>query len=125
MLVYKIKDKMFKKNGRSFVEDCYSGHDKYRNDPLYMNLKDFGPLPQGAYWIGEPFDHPKCGIYCLRLTPVTPGARMYDRSGFLIHGDSAAHPGEASDGCIVASHSGRVLIAESDERQLIVLADDY
>ncbi len=34
------------------------------------------------------------------LTPA-PANRMFGRSGFFVHGDSNAHPGEASQGCII------------------------
>lgn len=40
----------------------------------------------------------------MRLTPYVEN-QMCGRDGFMIHGDSSAHPGEASDGCIVFKSS--------------------
>lgn len=125
MLVYKIRDGEFRYNGVVFIPGCYSGHDQYKNDPRFMNLSELGPIPQGAYGISGPFDHPKCGVYCLRLTPLT-GTTMYGRAGMLVHGDSSVHPGAASDGCIISSpRDNRVKLFETGEKQLIVLADNY
>lgn len=125
MLVYKIREGSFYRDGLLFLPDCYSGHGDHKNDPRFMNLSELGPLPQGAYGIGTPFEHPRCGKYCLRLTAL-PGTEMYGRGGMLVHGDSSVHPGEASDGCIVSSgQPNRAKLFETGEKQLIVLAHDY
>jgi hypothetical protein len=36
----------------------------------------------------------------VRLTPIK-GANVYGRTGFVMHGESAGHSGEASNGCII------------------------
>ncbi|MFH7813089.1 MULTISPECIES: tlde1 domain-containing protein [Acetobacter] len=36
----------------------------------------------------------------MRLTPIN-GTNVYGRTGFMIHGESAGHSGEASNGCII------------------------
>jgi hypothetical protein len=45
---------------------------------------------------------------------------MCGRDGFMIHGDSAKHPGEASDGCIIVDLPGRKAIAASGDHSLTV-----
>jgi len=60
------------------------------------------------------------GHYALPLTPAT-SAQMYGRSAFYIHGDSHAHPGQASDGCIVFGLAVRQTISSSDDHQLEVV----
>jgi hypothetical protein len=70
-------------------------------------IPDVGPIPRGDWKIvGEPFDDPEHGPFCLRLEPQ-PGTSTLGRSGFLIHGDSIEHPGCASKGCIIQSRSIR------------------
>ncbi|OAT32947.1 hypothetical protein M975_1386 [Buttiauxella brennerae ATCC 51605] len=55
----------------------------------------------------------------MRLTPNSSN-NMCGRGGFLIHGESSVHRGEASDGCIVATLSERKDIAASGDHTLIV-----
>jgi hypothetical protein len=45
---------------------------------------------------------------------------MCDRSGFLIHGDSFSHPGDASDGCIILSRPEREAIVRTGIKLLYV-----
>src|SRR5258708_6996311 len=78
----------------------YSGHDVGKNNPADQGTANLGPVPQGDYYIGGPFDSPTHGPYCLRLTPA-PTTNTLGRSGFLMHGDSIKHPGMASEGCII------------------------
>jgi hypothetical protein len=56
----------------------------------------------------------------MELTPADHVA--YYRSGFLIHGDSKAHPGKrvASEGCIILAPHLRKVILHSEDRELIV-----
>ncbi len=46
---------------------------------------------------------------------------MFGRSGFLIHGDSVSHPGEASEGCIILDRNVRETIANDDDKYLVVV----
>ena len=43
------------------------------------------------------------------------------RSGFLIHGDSTRHPGEASNGCIIVGPKHRKAIWESNDKEVVVI----
>jgi hypothetical protein len=88
-----------------------------RNDPSKQCESDIGPIPRGLYTIGPPGPGPS--PYSLRLTP-DPSNDMCGRSGFLIHGDSVSHPGDASDGCIILSRAEREAIVKSGIKLLCV-----
>ncbi len=49
-----------------------------------------------------------------------PHNQMFGRSGFFMHGDSLAHPGQSSEGCIVMPEDVRELVAASPDRGLSV-----
>jgi hypothetical protein len=84
------------------------------------HVPNVGPLPRGLYRIvGEPFIHPHCGQYCLRLEPDAAN-QMYGRSGFLIHGDNGK--GTASEGCIVLARPARELIVAQGYAEVEVVA---
>lgn len=91
----------------------YSGAGAGINNPALEHVHDVGPLPAGDYIIElPPEDTVEHGPFVLVLTPKA-GTNTYGRSGFLIHGDSKTHPGQASKGCLVASLPIREKIAES------------
>ncbi|MBP2168297.1 hypothetical protein J2125_001489 [Erwinia toletana] len=99
----------------------YAGKDGGKNNPELQATADTGPLPRGKYTIiGHPFHHPHTGNYSMRLQP-DPSNIMYGRAGFLIHGDSAAHPGSASNGCIVMPLNIRHTIWSSGDRRVEVV----
>lgn len=116
------------------VATCYSGRGIGKDNPAYCSAAmgtlgpdNFGPLPTGKYTIGAPEDDPRLGPIAMRLTP-DPANEMFKRAGFFIHADSVAHPGEASEGCIVPTHGAagengrqiRVMISASTDRELEV-----
>jgi hypothetical protein len=103
----------------SHVATGYSGNDDGKNRPIMQSLPDIGPCPQGDYQIGPPEDHPRLGPVAMPLTP-TAGTNTFGRSGFFIHGDSIAHPGTASEGCIVLNAAARQQIAASGDYALTV-----
>src|SRR5689334_15812598 len=77
----------------------YSGHGEGKNNPAMQAVRDVGPIPCGRWSIeGPPIDTAVHGPFVLHLEPE-PGTDTFGRSGFLIHGDSREHPGEASHGC--------------------------
>ena len=49
----------------------------------------------------NPAVHLKLGAFAIPLRAAIDN-RMFGRNGFYCHGDSIEHPGDASDGCIVA-----------------------
>lgn len=99
----------------------YSGRGRGKNNPVIQAVVNVGPIPRGTYTIQPPQDTASHGPYVLWLEP-DPSNIMDGRSGFGIHGDSKARPGDASNGCIVLSHSTRAAIWASGDRTLAVTA---
>ena len=100
----------------------YSGQPPHTNDPESMNLKGLGPIPEGFYTIGAPYDSPRTGPYTLPLIPDASN-EMYGRSEFKIHGERVEPPaGFASDGCIVQILAVRVKIWTGGDHRLQVVA---
>lgn len=99
----------------------YSGFGSDKNRPIDENIKNEGPIPEGFYVIGDAEDTKDHGPVVLPLIS-DPKNKMFGRAGFLIHGDSKEHPGEASHGCIIMPRSARELVAKSDDRQLTVVS---
>jgi hypothetical protein len=105
MLVYEqATGKLF--DGMALLGVGYAGNFLGKNNPAMQSVPDIGPLPCGFYTVGAPTWTTHCGQEAF---PLTPDARnqMYMRSGFFLHGDSLAHPGNGSDGCIVQDRSVR------------------
>lgn len=99
----------------------YSGFGYAKNDPACEQMMDLGPIPRGKYTIDLPsFDSELHGPVCLRLTPQD-STNTFGRAGFLIHGDSIAHPGSASHGCIILPRPVRLEISESSDDELEVV----
>lgn len=99
----------------------YSGQPECKNDPGKCGVHDHGPIPPGFYTIGEPHDSSTHGPYVLPLTPHRDN-EMHGRSGFLIHGDSVAHPGTASQGCIILPRAVRETVHRLADPDLEVVA---
>lgn len=102
----------------------YSGSGVGKNNATMQFAVDLGPIPCGTYSIGMPRDTVKHGPYVLPLAPDASNA-MYGRAGFLIHGDSLAAPGTASEGCIVLARDVRELIGKSLDHTLKVVSGSY
>lgn len=99
----------------------YSGQPECRNDPSKCGVHNHGPIPPGRYSIGAPIEHTEShGPFVLPLTPH-PDNEMHGRSGFLIHGDSVAHPGTASQGCIIMGRAVREAVRASGDDELEVV----
>lgn len=105
----------------AFIAFGYSGADAGKNNPTMQSVRDLGPIPQGIYAIGAPFDSIDHGPFAMRLAPDAAN-EMFGRSGFLMHGDSREHPGCASRGCIILSRDARKTVAASGDRELHVLS---
>jgi hypothetical protein len=98
----------------------YSGAGDGRNDPLYQDMPDVGPIPQGQYAIGTAYnDVGGLGPCVMHLDPL-PGTDTFGRSLFRIHGDNASH--DASHGCVVLGPAIRQKIASSTDRTLVVIS---
>jgi hypothetical protein len=95
----------------------YSGTGRGRNNPDAQALADIGPILQGVYTIGAPYDHPHLGPCVMNLEPA-PDTQTFGRSLFRIHGDNAQH--DASHGCIILGPTLRHQISASSDRALTV-----
>lgn len=98
----------------------YSGAGEGKNNPAMQDVQNVGPIPQGAYSIGDPHDTATHGPFVLALTSDRAND-MHGRSEFLIHGDSFANPGTASHGCIVLPRKIREQIWRSGDTKLEVV----
>lgn len=108
-------------SGNSLSAFGYSGFEEGKNNPSLENEPRIGPIPRGEWIIsGPPFDSPTHGPFVLRLIPKEE-TELFGRSGFLIHGDSIKHPGEASLGCIILPRVVREKIWESRDINLKVV----
>ena len=105
----------------NLVATGYSGFGPGRNNPTAQGIHNVGPIPQGLWVVGTMVDMQHFGPTVMRLTPA-PGTNALGRDGFLIHGDSAIHPGYASHGCIILPGPARQKIGLSKDRALEVTA---
>jgi len=91
-----------------------------KNNPDMQDQPCVGPLPEGIYTFTEYEDSPQLGPLAIILIP-DPGNEMYGRGDFRMHGDSAAHPGCASEGCIIMPHAIRQAVYNSDTKTIEVV----
>jgi hypothetical protein len=103
------------------IGTCYAGQGDGLNNPDLDHVHSYGPVPRGRYTIGPAFRHKTKGQVCMRLVPDAKND-MHDRDGFLIHGDNKLMNHTASEGCIIASLTIRQDIAQSKDRELLVIA---
>lgn len=96
----------------------YAGKGAHKNRPASQHLKNLGPIPRGAWRIGGHTSSK--GPLTIVLTPKA-GTNTFGRTAFRIHGDSAQHPGAASEGCIIMPYTVRSLIIHSGDRDLEVV----
>ena len=94
----------------------YSGNGKGLNNPAFDTESNLGPILKGYWIIGEAFNHPTKGPFCMRLKPKS----KCHRTGFMIHGDNTKGDKSASHGCIVFNKATRLLIANSEDKLLMV-----
>lgn len=112
--------KLYSQSGNC-VGTGYSGLGNGKNNPAFQAVKGMGPIPVGFYNVEEPVDTNTHGPYVLRLDPFASNT-MFERDGFLMHGDSLEHPGAASLGCIIQARPVRALVWTSGDHQLEVVA---
>lgn len=106
-------------NGVIFAHG-YSGLNLGKNNPAMEAAKGIGPIPEGAWTIGDHYDSGNTGPFTIMLTPK-PGTNTFGRADFRIHGDSLAHPGSASHGCIILPRAIREAIVASGDHDLTVV----
>ena len=106
-------------SGKTVVDEKgYAGRSFAKNSPASQNLMFAGPIPLGRWFIGGVKNSK--GPLTITLTPA-PETNTYFRDLFRFHGDSRAHPGEASEGCIIMSRPTRQTIANSSGSTLRVV----
>jgi hypothetical protein len=92
-----------------------------KNNPAMQCVPDIGPIPCGIWDIQPPYNCPTHGPFALPLV-ADPATQTFGRYGFLIHGDSIANPGYASEGCIIANRLVRVKIWDSNDHRIMVVS---
>ena len=106
------------------VAACYSGFGEGKNNGALQQVHDIGPIPRGHWAIGDPECVTEIGPHGPFVLPLRAreGTETYGRLGFLIHGDSVQHAGQASHGCIIVDRHTREAIAASHDHDLEVVA---
>jgi len=99
----------------------YAGAGAGKNNPAMQSDIDVGPITQGFYTIGAPINSEDHGPFAMPLLPAATN-QMFGREGFMMHGDSIVHPGDASEGCIIMPRATREAVWASGDRQLQVIA---
>ena len=90
------------------------------NNPDLQGVRSVGPLPVGKYKIGVPLMQSHLGPLAIPLTPHLDND-MLGRSGFYIHGDTAALNHSASEGCIIIPRAIRMAVITSNDQILEVM----
>ena len=105
-----------------FIAKGYAGCAPCLNDPDQQDVVNHGPLPRGTYSIGPILaEGGHMGPNVLPLTPW-PVNNMCGRAGFFIHGDTPSMDNTASNGCIILDRNTRMMIAQSGDVTLTVVA---
>ena len=97
----------------------YAGRDNGRNNPALDHVRNVGPIPAGTYRVFS-VKHWRFRDPVFALEPHITTI-MHGRSGFLIHGDSAKNPGNASHGCIILERNHRDAVEFYAVDRLIVV----
>jgi len=108
---------LYRPGGSLACRSGYSGYGFGKDNPAMEAVPNMGPIPVGLYSIGPP-GNIAGRQFAMRLEAIVSWITW--RDGFLIHGDSRSHPGEASEGCIIVPLNVRVEIAASDDKELEV-----
>ncbi len=121
MWTYQISTGQLSHDGE-IIGTGYSGAPGiWKNNPHTTNIPGHGAIPVGVYDIGSLFTSPQTGPNAMRLTPK-PGTDTFGRADFEMHGDSIAHPGSASHGCVIMPLPIRLKVAGSGDSELEVIA---
>jgi len=85
-----------------YNETGYSGTGQGRNNPNMQDIPNTGPIPQGSWRWGNPYNSPNTGANTIPMTPL-PGNQCSntprDCDTFRSHGNNAQN--DASHGCII------------------------
>ncbi len=120
MIVFSIRQGIIMSaSGMTIAKGVFSGHGAGLNNPDMEKVVGIGPIPRGIYIIGPlEAQHGKLGPNVMSLTPA-PGTQDWGRSGFYMHGDySGDVQRDASDGCIIAPLTIRLMVNGFPDRRL-------
>ena len=108
----------------------YIGEGTGQNNPAAQSVSNAqspgnsGPIPQGTYTIGDVHTGTSERGSTLKNSMRLDSSKTtntFGRSDFSIHGDSVAHPGHASWGCVVMPPGARSVVIKSSDRTLEVV----
>lgn len=119
MWIYDQSSGKLSHNGEP-VATGYAGHAWGKNNPNADAAPGIGPIPRGLWRLVSVANSKNTGPFTITLEPA-PGTDTHGRSQFRCHGDSIAHPGEASHGCIILPRPIRERIWASNDRTLEVV----
>lgn len=85
----------------------YSGNGLGKNNPQWEGIRNKGPIPRGDWFMKSMLPETTNKGPCVIVLEPVAVRQQFGRSGFLIHGDSIANPGAASDGCIILPRPAR------------------
>ena len=97
----------------------YSGLGEGKNAPKFEAVRNVGPIPRGLWVMGEAYHSDQLGPLAIPL--YESGHNALERTYFRIHGDSAAHPGKASKGCVIQGRAIRERMIASGDRLFQVI----
>ena len=104
-----------------YMWTAYSGFGIGKNNPIYEQVHNIGPLPKGLWRFGAAINSSDLGPLAIPILPE-PGTETYGRTDFYCHGEDAETPGCSSHGCVVKSPiSAREMIANSGDNYLTVI----
>lgn len=107
--IYEQATGRLSRNGK-LISVGYAGAPGYINDTASESIRNKGPIPRGLWRMTQVYaKHPRLGPAAISLVPV--GHTALGRSDFLIHADSIAKPGAASQGCIILPYAVRAQMA--------------
>lgn len=123
MWTYKQSSGLLSRDGAPMAFG-YSGCGEGKNNAALQQVHDLGPIPRGRWHVGDPECITHAGPHGPFVLPLTPreGTETYNRSGFLCHGDSVQHVGQASHGCLIFPRYVREEIAATHDQELEVIA---
>lgn len=123
--------KLYLSSSPTFKYACFAGQPPYVNNPAAQGSQGKGPLPCGLYQIMTFKDQTTNSghrlAFAARLV-ASPSNIMFGRDGFFIHGMTVTDVGKpvaartSSNGCIIAPHDVRRIVADSKVTLLEVVA---
>ena len=103
---------------------CYAGIDEGKNNPAMQHVPFKGPLPCARYRATQPQNSDKHGPFAMHLIPWEDDKdKLFGRDAMMYHADSIAHPGQASNGCIVSI--GTPILSGRAEREIFWNSGDH